>query len=31
MAYSKEVVDRFEQVLNSPKQFSVGQLTKTQM
>tara|TARA_R100001460_G_scaffold4800_4_gene13576 strand:- start:40372 stop:40773 length:402 start_codon:yes stop_codon:yes gene_type:complete len=24
MAYSKEVVDRFEQVLNSPKQFSVG-------
>ena len=24
MAYSKEVVERFEQVLNSPKQFSVG-------
>jgi len=24
MAYSKEVVDRFEGVLNSPKQFSVG-------
>ena len=24
MAYSKKVVDRFEQVLNSPKQFSVG-------
>jgi nitrogen fixation NifU-like protein len=24
MAYSKEVVDRFEQVLNSPKQFNVG-------
>lgn len=24
MAYSKQVVDRFEQVLNSPKQFSVG-------
>ena len=24
MAYSKEVVDRFEQVLNSPQQFSVG-------
>lgn len=24
MAYSKEVVDRFEQVLASPKQFSVG-------
>lgn len=24
MAYSKEVVKRFEQVLNSPKQFSVG-------
>jgi len=24
LAYSKEVVDRFEQVLNSPKQFSVG-------
>ena len=23
MAYSKEVVERFEQVLNSPKQFSV--------
>ena len=24
MAYSKEVVDRFEGVLNSPQQFSVG-------
>ena len=24
MAYSKQVVERFEQVLNSPKQFSVG-------
>tara|TARA_R100000231_G_scaffold110428_1_gene81804 strand:+ start:913 stop:1323 length:411 start_codon:yes stop_codon:yes gene_type:complete len=24
VAYSKEVVERFEQVLNSPKQFSVG-------
>jgi nitrogen fixation protein NifU and related proteins len=24
MAYSKEVIERFEQVLNSPKQFSVG-------
>jgi len=24
VAYSKKVVDRFEQVLNSPKQFSVG-------
>ncbi|OUX37312.1 MAG: iron-binding protein [Candidatus Pelagibacter sp. TMED273] len=24
MAYSKEVIDRFEGVLNSPKQFSVG-------
>ena len=24
MAYSKKVIDRFEQVLNSPKQFSVG-------
>ena len=24
MAYSKEVVKRFEEVLNSPKQFSVG-------
>ncbi len=24
MAYSKEVVNRFEQVLNSPKQFNVG-------
>ena len=24
MAYSKEVVEGFEQVLNSPKQFSVG-------
>jgi len=24
LAYSKEVVKRFEQVLNSPKQFSVG-------
>ena len=24
MAYSKKVVERFEQVLNSPKQFSVG-------
>ncbi len=24
MAYSKEVVERFEGVLNSPKQFSVG-------
>jgi nitrogen fixation NifU-like protein len=24
MAYSKEVVDRFEQVLSSPKQFNVG-------
>ena len=24
MAYSKKVVDRFEQVLNSPQQFSVG-------
>lgn len=24
MAYSKEVVERFEQVLASPKQFSVG-------
>ena len=24
MAYSKKVVDRFEGVLNSPKQFSVG-------
>jgi nitrogen fixation NifU-like protein len=24
MAYSKEVVDRFEGVLNSPEQFSVG-------
>ena len=24
MVYSKEVVDRFEGVLNSPKQFSVG-------
>ena len=24
MAYSKEVVRRFEEVLNSPKQFSVG-------
>jgi len=24
MAYSKEVVERFEGVLNSPQQFSVG-------
>ena len=24
MAYSKEVIERFEGVLNSPKQFSVG-------
>ena len=24
MAYSKQVIERFEQVLNSPKQFSVG-------
>ena len=24
MAYSKEVTDRFYEVLNSPKQFSVG-------
>lgn len=29
MAYSKEVVDRFEQVLNSPKQFSVGRFDPT--
>ena len=24
MAYSKKVVDRFNEVLNSPKQFNVG-------